>query len=242
MEITIHELWNVLKKSFLFVLIFTVLFGAVAYVYTSSFAQKVYTSSTDYVLIVKDSGENSEPTSVEKLNNALVVGGKSIMTLSSYLMTESTMSSILRYLEDMHKIDPENEDYITDYTYTSRQLLGCFSFIKPEEETDLVFGASCRAYTARDARVLLKAFGAVINERADSVLKNVFVIEECDPPINGTLTSPHVLRTTILSAIIGALIPYIFSLVVTVLDTRIKKEEDLKNNFDHPLLGQIPHF
>ena len=239
MEITIHELWNILKKTFLLVLICAIVFATVAYVYTSSFVQKVYTSSTDYVLLVKNTDEDM---AVEKLNNSLVVGGKSIMTLSSYLMTESTMNNILRYLGDMHVIDPDNRDYVTDHSYTASQLRSCFTFIKPEEETDLVFGVSCRAYSAHDARVLLKAFGAVINERAESVLNNVFYIEECDPPANGSLTSPNVMRTTILAGIIGALIPYLIALIVTILDSRIKKEEDLKNNFEYPLLGQIPHF
>ena len=240
MEITIRDLWNVLKKSFILVLVCAIVFGGVAYIYTANFVQKVYTSSTDYVLLVKNTEDSN--MSVEKLNNALVVGGKSIMTLSSYLMTESTMKSVLKYIADMQVLYPDDPNYRLDHEYTERQLLGLFSFQKPEEETDLVFGVSCRAYSANDARVLLSAFSAIINERSASVLNGVFVIAECDPPRDGVKTAPHASRTALIAAVVGAAIPYLIFLIAKILDSRIKKEEDLKSNFDYPLLGQIPHF
>ena len=241
MEITIRDLWNVLKKSFILVLVCAIVFGGVAYIYTANFVQKVYTSSNEYVLLLDRSNVDADRP-VETLNNALVVGGKTIMTLSSYLMTESTMKSVLKYVEDMRTLYPEDANYQLDHEYTERQLLSLFSFQKPEEETDTVFSVSCRAYSAHDSKVLLSAFGAIINERSAAVLNGVFIIAECDPPQDGVKTAPHASRTALIAAVVGAAIPYLIFLVAKILDSRIKKEEDLKNNFDYPLLGQIPHF
>ncbi len=243
MEITIRDLWNVLKKAFILMIICALLFALVAGVYTAKGMQKVYTSSTDYVLLVKEgSSTTTESGSVESLNNALVVGAKAIPTLSSYLITETMMESVLRYIEDMHALDPENPDYILEYTYTASALKGAFTFKLPEEETDLVFGISCRAFSANDSRVLLSAFGAVVNERAVKVVDGVFYIEACDPPKSGSLSSPSLSKNVLLAAVIGTLLPYIVFLVIALLDSRIKEEEDIKNSFEQPLLGQIPHF
>ncbi len=243
MEITIRDLWSVLKRAFILMIICALLFALVAGVYTEKGVQKVYTSSTDYILLVKEGvSTTTDDRTVESLNNALVVGAKAIPTLSSYLITETMMESVLRYVADMHALDPENSAYILEHTYTPSALKGAFTFKLPEEETDLVFSISCRAFSASDSRVLLSAFGAVVNERAVKVVDGVFYIEACDPPKDGALTSPSLSRNVLLAAVIGALLPYIAFLVIALLDSRIKEEEDLKSNFEQPLLGQIPHF
>ncbi len=243
MEITLSDLWNVLKRAFLLMLICALLLAAVVGIYTAKGVQKVYTSSTDYVLLTQNATiTDIDKTSVESLNNALVVGAKAIPTLASYLITETVMESVLRYVDEMHAIEPENTDYILDHTYTESGLKSAFSFRLPKEETDLVFGVSCRAYSAHDSFVLLNAFGEVVNERAVNLLDQVFYIEPCDPPKEGSLTSPHLGRNMIIAGLIGAVLPYLAVLIVTLLDTRIKEDEDLKNTFPYPLLGQIPHF
>lgn len=243
MEITVRDLWNVLKRAFILMIICALLLALGMGIYTAKFVQKVYTSSVDYVLLVKEGGSTqTDKGTVESLNNALVVGAKAIPTLSSYLITETMMESVLRYVADMHALEPQNPDYVLDHTYTASALKKAFTFTLPKEETDLVFSVSCRAFSAHDSRVILNAFGAVVNERATNVVDDVFYIEACDPPKDGTLTSPNLSRNVTLAAAIGAVLPYVVFLVITLLDSRIKEEEDLKNSFEQPLLGQIPHF
>jgi capsular polysaccharide biosynthesis protein len=237
MEITLRDLWNIFKRCFAFVLLGAILLGALVYVYTANFATRVYISSTNYALFMTDTSENS----VESLNNGIVVGAKSISTLNSYLMTRTTMENVLRYIDDMHALEPENADYQLVHEYSVSQLMQNFTFRQSEDDTDLVFGVSCKAYSPHDSYVLLKAFGAVMNERAENVLLRVFYIEECDPPAEGTLTTPHTARNAAIAAIIGAIVPYVIFLIITLVDSRIKDEEDLKKDFSHPVLGKIPH-
>lgn len=250
MEITIKDLWTVLKKSFVFILVCAIVCGAVAYIYTSKYMQKTYTSSFQCVMLPQQKITTSAPdatgnqnTPMEELNNFLVVGGKAIKTLSSLLMAEDTMDKILENLESMRKLNPGNTTYVTDYEYTASQLYSLFSFSLPESETDLVFTASCKAYSAHDTYVLLNAFSEVINERAaDFWGQETFRIEPCQEPKEGTLVSPHAKRITVIAAATGAFVPYLIVLAVTMFNSRVKKEEDIKNNFEYPLLGRIPRF
>lgn len=221
------------------------LLAVVVGIYTAKGIQKVYTSSTNYVLLTKNanvSDADKDKATVESINNALVVGAKAIPTLANYLITETVMTNVLRYISDMHELYPDDPTYILDHTYTPSVLKSAFSFRLPSEENDLVFGVSCRAFSSHDSFVLLNAFGAVVNERSVNLLDQVFYIDACDPPKNGVLASPSLSRNVVIAVLIGALLPYMAVLVVTLLDTRIKEDDDLKNSFPYPLLGQIPHF
>lgn len=241
MEITVKDLWKVLKRSFLFVLAGAMVLGLVFAVYTATRIQKVYQSSAKFFLSPQNTGSVDADTA--ELNNDLVVGSKYIQTMSDYLMTEETMEQVLRFVEQLRVQNPDNAEYALDHTYKASSLVSLFTFVTPgKEETSLVFTVRCRAYSAKDSRILLEAFGSIINERCrQDVLKGVFLIKTIASPKAGSLVSPNLMTNTLLGAVIGAVLPYAFFLVLAVLDTRIKSEEDVKNRFKYPVLGQIPH-
>lgn len=250
MEITIKDLWNVLKKSLILILVCAILCGAVAYIYTTKYMRKVYNSSVECVLIPAETDGTVTPetngvqkTPIEELNNFLIVGGRAIESLSRLLMAEDTMVAILNNIENLKAQNPDNQKYILENTYTATQLYNLFSFHAPEGDTTLVFTVSCNAYSAHDTYVLLSAFADVMNGRAEALWgDNTYMIQLCTQPKDGRLNYPHVSRITTIAAAAGALVPYLIILAFTLFNSRIKKEEDIKNNFEYPLLGRIPHF
>lgn len=238
MEITIKDLWTTLKKSVILMVVCALLFGVAFYVYNSRFATKVYSSSVDY--IVEPAIPREEEEDEETVHNYLVVGAESIPTLESVLMSDKTMERVLEYIKAMQAYEPENDMFVLDGHYTASSLLGCFSFSWDNPET-LVFSVRCRANTAEDARVLLHAFSKVINERCENVLRSVFKVEQLTEAKLGGKVSPNVTKNTLLGAVVGAVLSYVAVLAVAVLDTRVKREKDLKSRFARiPVLGQIP--
>lgn len=238
MEISLKDLWNVLRKSMLFVIVGAVLFGSLFWSYTTLRVQKVYQSSAKYILLAQtDTTDN-----VADMNNILVVGGKTIRPLGNYLMNEKTMEAVLRFVRERHEQIPGDTEYVLDYEYTPAKLLSMFNFIIPgENELTTVFEVRCKAYSASDSRVLLDAFGSIINERSGKVLQKVFRVEISAEPRAGVLVSPNTTMNTLIGAVLGAAIPFVVVLVYTILDTRIKTEDDIKGKFTYPVLGQIPH-
>ena len=240
MEITIKDLWSVLKKSIFFVVLGAILLGAVFGAYTSFFIPKVYQSSAKYILLSERTERDDDPT-VADLNNHFVVASKSIVTLSDFLMNEQTMASVLRFIEQRHEQLPDDDEYVLDHKYTPASLFGMFTFVTPPaDETNIVFEVRCKAYSAKDSRLLLVAFGSIVNEHAKTVLQDVFRVETSAQPKNGGLVSPNLTLNTLLGAVVGAVIPYAIFFVLSILDTRVKTEEDIKTRFKHPVLGQIP--
>ncbi len=241
MEITIRDLWIALKKSFIFILIGAALFGTLFGFYTSTAMQKVYQSSAKYMLVTQNMQANMGSDGMANLNNSLVVGGKLIVSLKEYLMTEKTMENVLRFVEERHALTPDDDEYVLENKYTAAGLLGLFTFLVPEEDTNIVFEVRCKGYSPNDSRILLDAFGSIINERAsEKVLQDVFAVETTSAPRNGGLISPNMTMNVMLGAAVGAVLPYLITLVLSILDTRIKTESDVKSKFEYPILGQIP--
>lgn len=237
MEISIKDLWAVLKKSAIFMIIGAVLLSVLFWFYTAFHMQSVYQSSAKYIIVP----ETGTVEDLATLNNTLVVGGRIIHTLGDSVMNEQTMESVLRFIEERHAQIEGDEEYVLQHKYTPAMLLSLFNFIVPDNENvTTVFTVRCRAYSPSDSRVLLDAFGNIINERASDLLSGIFHVETSAEPKNGSHVSPNFTTNALLGAVLGAASPYALLLVYTVLDTRIKTDEDIKDRFNYPILGQIP--
>lgn len=238
MEISLKDLWVVLKKSLFFMIVGAVLCAALFWGYTSFRVQKVYQSSAKYILLAQSEATDD----VAEMNNILVVGGKTIRPLANYLMNEKTMEAVLRFISERHAQIPGDTEYVLEYKYTAAQLLSMFNFIIPgENELTTVFEVKCKAYSSADSRILLDAFGNIINERSGKVLQDVFRVETSADPRAGSLVSPNLSMNTLIGAVLGAAVPFVLVLIYSILDTRIKTEDDVKGRFKYPILGQIPH-
>ena len=115
MEITFKELWSALKKSFVWMIIFALLFGGAFYVYNEKIATKTYSSSMEYILLAKNGSVEDE----EKLHNYLLVGTECLPTLQSVLMSEKTMEGVLDYIKQSHELEPDNEDFASSCAGTT---------------------------------------------------------------------------------------------------------------------------
>ena len=55
-------------------------------------------------------------------------------------------------------------------------------------------------------------------------------------------SSPSYSRSAVLGALLGGVLAIIYVTLRSLLDVRIKDEDDINVLFDYPVLGQIPHF
>lgn len=74
-------------------------------------------------------------------------------------------------------------------------------------------------------------------------INNADAVRVVDPATLPTFpSSPNVLRNTAIGALIGLALSVALVLLLDMLDRRIKDEEDIRNNYDIPLLGVVPNF
>lgn len=145
-------------------------------------------------------------SSTTDINNSLVVGAKLIPTLGDYLMTEDTMELALKFAEEWAEspqngatVDEWKAEWLLEGEYTAKELVEKFTFLAPgEEEEKLTFSVCCTADSAKDSRILLHAFGQVINERSQiAVLKRAYEVEIISEPTVRTV----VLRESALATV-----------------------------------------
>lgn len=243
MEITLKSLFTVLKKALLMMIILALVCGAVAFVYSSFFARKVYTSSASYFLFSPTpdltEGEPASKENMTNYNNVMVVGSRILPNIMEVMLNEEMMTHLLRYVNEMAEVDP---DYRLDGHYTGAQLAGMMSYkVSDAAEYSLVFRITCKAHSAHDARILLDALGAQQNEVLREMdIGDAFSFRRVSAPGNGRLTSPNTVTNTAICAFAGAVITYLAYLIAHLMYSRVYTEEDLKEQFDFPVLAQIP--
>ena len=59
---------------------------------------------------------------------------------------------------------------------------------------------------------------------------------------SAAVVSPRTVFSTVLFALLGAIISSLIIVVVSMLDKAINGEEDFKGSFDIPVLGAVPDF
>ena len=208
MEITVKDLWKVLKKSIVLVILGAILCGAALYVYVDKTAVRQYRSSAEYYLKAL-----LPATTSADMNNNLVVGAKYIPTMGDYLMTEETMELVLKVADEWAEkpqdgADPEQwrEEWTLENSYSAKSLLGKFSFISPaEDEVKLTFTVRCTTLSAKDSRILLNAFGWIINERCKvNVLNSAYEVQTIEEPQEGRMLAVDAKSKGLLGAAVGA--------------------------------------
>ena len=124
--------------------------------------------------------------------------------------------------------------------YTYEQLLGNASVKRRNTDTlfiDITFTAS----SPEEAKNLVNNFLELVPEY---ILKYI-------PNSNSAVTTtaekahktyPRTVSTTAVATIVGAILSFAVVYIVSLFSTTIKNEDDIKNNYDIMLIGNIPDF
>lgn len=219
-----------LALRYIYVLIISGLICAViAFSYCQFIAVPKY-SATGSVLvtngaIIADSGNNDESVTSK-------VSGTDI---SASLQLSNTIIDILK-TNDIYKELAVN----TGGKYTYEQLLGNASVDRRNTDTlfiDITFTAS----SPEEAKNLVNNFLELVPEY---ILKYI-------PNSNSAVTTtaekaqktyPRTVTTTAVATIVGAILSFAVVYIVSLFSTTINNEDDIKNNYDIMLIGNVPDF
>ncbi|MBE6673005.1 MAG: hypothetical protein E7599_05745 [Ruminococcaceae bacterium] len=238
--IRILDLWKVLKKSVLFVILAAVVFGAAAGVYTEFFVQKQYAVSIMFkVSAVDNSGSSAQNLSVAivddfvrliKFDEELAKAVLEKMTVTNEQGEKENISgsraniSILQGSISTHTTENSSIFSVTltnanpDYAFNMAVALG--------DVAPKFFGQSQQ-----------QIMGTNGSQKGEVKLVRSAQMYDATSP---SPVSPNVMRTAVLFALLGAVLCYSAFLVWYVLDTTVRTEEDLKQICEYPILGVIP--
>lgn len=220
MEISVKDIFNIIKKGLVFILIVSIGFSCIAFFYTKLFVPKTYKATVK--LYVKTSYEGSNGyESLQAYNYA----SKLVATYIEMLDTNSFYSTVAKALNDK---------------YTATQLKSKISFSSIEDTE--IFKATILSDNPTEAKNIADAVEKTAPETISHVndQAQLKIVDSASVPTSPT--SPNVKRNAVFAFIVGFVLSIAFVILRDYFDVKIKYNNQMTSLVGLPVLAAIPDF
>lgn len=217
-----------LALRYIYILIAVALVAAiVAFSYCNFIAVPRYSSTGS---IVVTNGAIINNSSSQSTSNKV-----STSDIAASLQISNTIIDILN-TNDIYK--ELTSDLGNKYTYTD--LMGRAT-VKRRSEDTLFIDATFTADTPEEAQALVNGFLKLVPDYILKFIPNstAAVTTTADKAVK---IYPRTSKTVFVSALAGVLLSYAVIYLISIFNTTIKNEDDVKSNYDLTVLGNIPDF
>ena len=223
MEISLEEIWEVVKKNWKLMVICTVVAAVLGFLVNQFLLAPTYTASSR-LYIMNTTQANNYNTDGEQI--------VSTTDLSSSLMLSKDYIEILK------------SDRVTKAAAQRMGLLNLGGYdISVSAATDtrmikIVVTGTDQKGVAKLANILTEEFTACVQQIIH--MDNVTVIDTA--PVPAGPSGPAKVKNTMLCAMAGLMIALAISFLRYFLDTTIKSSDDIERYLNLPVLAKIPDF
>ena len=222
-EISLSSIFNTIIRRIWIVIIATVMCGISAFVYCDVFETPVYQTKASIIV-------TNGAVITDSINSTV-----SNTDLAASLYLVDTCVDILK----SQGIYQELSTAIAD-KYSYKALKSSFTVSRRSDDS-LFVDVSFKSTSKSEAIEIVNAFADISSNYICAAIPSatVAVMEHAD---SATVVSPRTAFSTVLFAMLGAIISALVILVLATLDKAVKGEEDFKASFDIPILGAVPDF
>lgn len=217
-EIDLRQIFGALLARIWMIIAVTVMIGAFAFVYSKFAMTPMYTAqSTMYV--------NSQKT---VMSDNINLNEISASTMMADVFVELLRSkTIINEVIDQTKLD-----------YTAEQLASMISAASVQETPIMVI--SVTTPNPKESVVIANALLDIAPEKMIDFMDggSVKIVDRPEEPKRPS--TPNVLKNTILGMMFGFILSAGLVILMELMDSRIKDEEQIRTLFDLPVLGIIP--
>lgn len=221
-----------LALRYIYILITVALVAAiVAFSYCNFVAEPRY-SSTGSIVVTNGAIINNASAQTSSSATSNKVTGSDI---SASLLLSNTIIDILNTNDIYKQLASELGD---KYSYTD---LMSRATVKRRSEDTLFIDASFTADTPEEAQALVNKFLELVPDYISKFVPNstASVTTTADRAVK---IYPQTSKTVFIAAIAGAVLSYAVIYLISVFNTTINNEDDIRNNYDLTVLGNIPDF
>ena len=218
MQFTIKEILELILKRMILIIISLFAGLIISFIVSKFIIKPSYTASVQLYVIPSDS-ETS--VSLNELNYAQKV----VTTYISFLNTNVFYEKI-------------QEDTKLDYSINQLKKMTSAKIINNTE----IFQISVTSFSAEDSYTLAESMERLAPQLIKSI-KPSAMISVVDPVVFPNRPSgPNTIKNTIIGGMLGLAAMVVVIFLVEILDVRINNKEDLIENYQLPVLGEIPNF
>lgn len=216
-EIKLEDLFNYFKKNVIIIILVTLLFGMIGFLYTNYIQIPVYNSQTTLLLLQATTTEGSITQSDIQLNQKLITTYSEIIKSNKVLnrvINELNLDTTIKDLSDAISVSSKSDSIIITITVTDE---------KPEMSMKMANSV---------AKVFMEEIGSLMS------MENVSLIDEATLPINPANVKAN--QQIIIALGAGFILSAMILFIIFYFDTTIKSEEQIENIVDLPVIGSVP--
>ena len=219
MEIDVFHLLKILWKRKLLIALVAFVTGAVAFAYSSFIVKPEFTSTTRIYVVNRNQGDKPGLT-----NQDLQAGSYLVKDYREIILSQDVLEKVATDLK--LELPPK----------------GLASKIKVTVPVDTrIVSISVTDRAPEEASRIANSLREVAAQKIISVTRvsDVTTLEEARPATSPS--SPNIRHNTMVGFLAGAVVMVVTVLLVELLDTRVKRPEDIEDVMQIALLGVVPN-
>ena len=219
MEIDVFHLFKILWKRKILIALVAIVAGALAFAYSAFIVKPEFTSTTRIYVVNRNQGDKPGLT-----NQDLQAGSYLVKDYREIILSQDVLEKVTSDL----KLDLSPK--------------GLASKIKVTVPVDTrIVSISVNDRVPEEASRIANSLREVAAEKIISITRvsDVTTLEEARPAI--APSSPNIRRNTIIGLLGGTVFMVIAVLIVELVDTRVKRPEDIEDVMQIALLGVVPN-
>jgi len=219
MEIDVFHLLKILWKRKLLIALVAFVTGIVAFAYSSFIVKPEFTSTTRIYVVNRNQGDKPGLT-----NQDLQAGSYLVKDYREIILSQDVLEKVATDLK--LELPPK----------------GLASKIKVTVPVDTrIVSISVTDRAPEEASRIANSLREVAAQKIISVTRvsDVTTLEEARPATSPS--SPNIRRNTLVGFLAGAVVMVVTVLLVEILDTRVKRPEDIEDVLQIALLGVVPN-
>ena len=219
MEIDVFQLLKILWKQKVLIALVAIVTGVVAFAYSSFIVKPEYTSTTRIYVVNRNQGDKPGLT-----NQDLQAGSYLVKDYREIILSQDVLEKVATDL----KLD-----------LPSKGLASKIKVTVPADTRIVSISVTDRA--PEEASRIANSLREVAAQKIISVTRvsDVTTLEEARPATSPS--SPNIRRNTMIGFLAGAVVMIVTVLLIELLDTRVKRPEDVEDVMQIALLGVVPN-
>ena len=219
MEIDVFHLFKILWKRKILVALVAIVAGALAFAYSAFIVKPEFTSTTRIYVVNRNQGDKPGLT-----NQDLQAGSYLVKDYREIILSQDVLEKVTSNL----KLD------------LSPKSLASKVKVTVPVDTRIV-SISVNDRVPEEASRIANSLREVAAEKIISITRvsDVTTLEEARPAT--APSSPNIRRNTIIGLLGGTVFTVIAVLIVELVDTRVKRPEDIEDVMQIALLGVVPN-
>lgn len=227
-EIDLKELfemfWNKRAQIILIILIFIV----IGIIYSVGFVTPMYSSSTTLVLVGTGSNNidsNQTTTSTDGITTTdITINSKLVATYSELVKSKNILGQVISNLG----INIDEEALRKNIQVTA---------VEDTELIEITVSNENPEYAAKIANETANVFKEKIAEEIYKI-NNVYIVDQAT--VSSQPSNINYAKNIVIFAFIGAVVAAAYVLILNMLDTTVKTQEDIESSIKLPVLASIP--